>query len=192
MSCLKKLLNGLYDIVTACISVADVTTDVWVAYRFYTTGKTAFFWLSVVIMFLAQIAYTVAFTLRFAESSNVSIKKKILVFLCMLPFAPIMSFIFYWASRPDNCVSSVLRYFGLDTDESSAPDKNEPQITRWIKEKFEKHMGFILEAVIEAFPQSILQMIAIVYYNETEIINVISILISLVSVSTKSMVFSYA
>ncbi len=35
-------------------------------------------------------------------------------------------------------------------------------------------------------------MIAIVYYNETEIINVISILISLVSVSTKSMVFSYA
>ena len=35
-------------------------------------------------------------------------------------------------------------------------------------------------------------MIAIVYYNETEIVNVISILISLLSVSTKSMVFSYA
>ena len=53
-------------------------------------------------------------------------------------------------------------------------------------------MGFILEALIEAFPQSILQMIAIVYYNDNELINIVSILISLVSVSTKSMVFSYA
>jgi len=192
MSVLKQTLNVAYDILTAMISLADVTTDVWVAYRFYTTGKFAFFWVSTVVMILAQLAYTVAFTLRFAESSNIRIRKKICVFFCVLPLAPVMSFIFYWASRPDNCISKILRYFGLDTDESVKPDKNEPQITRWIKEKFEKHMGFILEAVIEAFPQSILQMIAIVYYNETEIINVVSILISLISVSTKSLVFSYA
>ena len=46
--------------------------------------------------------------------------------------------------------------------------------------------------MIEALPQSIIQLIAIVYFEETEIINVISIIISLTSVATKSMVFSIA
>ena len=55
-----------------------------------------------------------------------------------------------------------------------------------------KHMGFIMEALIEALPQSIIQLIAIVYYQDTEYINVISIIISLISVSTKTLVFSVA
>ena len=49
-----------------------------------------------------------------------------------------------------------------------------------------------LEAIFEAFPQSILQMIAMVYYGETNIISIISILVSMFSVCSKSFVFSVA
>ena len=137
MSCLKKSLNILYDVVTACISVADVTTDVWVAYRFYISGKMTFFWISTIVMILAQIAYTIAFILRFG-SSSLGMKKTAFIFFCALPLAPVMSFIFYWASRPDNCISHLLTSIGLNSDEMDQGNENEPQITKWIKEKFEK------------------------------------------------------
>jgi len=55
-----------------------------------------------------------------------------------------------------------------------------------------KHMGFMLEAFVEAFPQSILQMIAIVKFKEANIVSIISILISMISVATKSMVINIA
>ena len=48
-----------------------------------------------------------------------------------------------------------------------------------------KHLGFLTEAMIEAFPQSILQLAAIVYYNEPNVISIISILISMCSVCGK-------
>ena len=46
--------------------------------------------------------------------------------------------------------------------------------------------------IVEALPQSITQLIAIVYYQDTEIVSVISVCISLASVliATKTMVFS--
>ena len=47
-------------------------------------------------------------------------------------------------------------------------------------------------ALVEALPQSIIQLIAIVYYQDTQIINIVSICISLLSVATKTMVFSMA
>jgi len=46
--------------------------------------------------------------------------------------------------------------------------------------------------VVEAFPQSILQMSAMVLYDSVDIVSVCSILLSLTSVITKSVVFSYA
>ena len=43
-----------------------------------------------------------------------------------------------------------------------------------------------------AFPQAILQLIAIVIYKEANIISIISILLSMLSVASKSFVFSVA
>ena len=48
----------------------------------------------------------------------------------------------------------------------------------------------MLEALIEAFPQSLLQIIAIVYYQEANYVSIISILISMFSVMTKSLILS--
>ena len=51
-------------------------------------------------------------------------------------------------------------------------------------------MGFILEAAVEALPQSLLQIVAIVYYKEANYVSIISIFLSMFSVMTKSLVFS--
>ena len=56
--------------------------------------------------------------------------------------------------------------------------------------KLQKHVGFIMEAVVEAFPQSLIQMVAIVYYQEADAVAIVSILTSMLSVSSKSLIFS--
>ena len=61
---------------------------------------------------------------------------------------------------------------------------------KFIKEKLDKNLGFILEAAIEAFPQSLLQIVAIVYYQEANYVSIISILLSMFSVMSKSLVIS--
>ncbi len=52
-----QFTNGLYDLITACISLADLSTDVIVTYQYYTKGRTVFFTLSLIILALAQAAY---------------------------------------------------------------------------------------------------------------------------------------
>ena len=50
--------------------------------------------------------------------------------------------------------------------------------------------GFMLEALMEALPQSILQLIAMVYYREMNVISIGSILLSMTSIMTKCFVIS--
>ena len=61
---------------------------------------------------------------------------------------------------------------------------------KFAKNKIKKHRGLILKAVVESLPQSILQFIAMIYYQEQNWISTGSILLSLTSVVTKSFVFS--
>ena len=186
------ILNYSYDILTICISIADVTTDVWVIYNFKVKKRDTFFVIALVVMILAQLSYSVAFMLRFAKDSGASKGKIFLLFLCILPLTPVMSFIFFWLSFEDNCIVQILEYFGFDDDMDIETNKKQAPIVVWIEKKLVKHLGFIMEAMIEALPQSIIQLIAIVYYQDTEIINIVSICISLTSVATKTLVFSVA
>ena len=54
-----------YDIITMIISVSDVTTDVLILYQFYKNQYFTFFYISIVILAIAQMAYVIAFILRF-------------------------------------------------------------------------------------------------------------------------------
>ena len=57
--------NVSYDILTICISIADVTTDIIVAIDFYNNGRMTFFWISLTILILAQCAYAMAFGIEY-------------------------------------------------------------------------------------------------------------------------------
>ena len=203
INCVSTTLTKSYDLITILISIADVTTDIWVIYNFKIAKRTTFFTISLIIMILAQLSYAIAFMWRFRveekDLTTYTRERKILcLFISILPFTPLMSFVFYICSEfPNNFLMKFLRD-NFDVNDSLSDEledginPNQAKIIVWVKKKLTKHMGFILEAMIEALPQSIIQLIAIVYYQDTQIINVISICISLLSVSTKAMVFSTA
>ena len=199
IECVSSTLTYSYDLLTILISIADVTTDIWVIVKFYNDKRQTFFIISLLVMILAQLSYAVAFVFRFQpqwRATNRQTELRGLAMFCtILPLTPIMSFIFYWCeiNNKNWFITLMKKLFDIDDElDLDSKDPNQPKILLWIKKKARKHMGFILEAMVEALPQSIIQLIAIVYYQDTQIINIISICISLLSVATKTMVFSVA
>eukprot|EP01084_Bolivina_argentea_P089359 161248_1 len=190
----SQCINILYDILTIFISIADITTDVIVLISFYNQGRTTFFVLSLIILIIAHMAYSVAFIWRYDVVNNENILCTIALFFILIPLGSIVSFIIFFT---DNENSKFSQRFKKLTDwdvESSFRNNNldttESKMAQWIIKKLSKHIGFIIEAGIEALPQSLLQIIAIVYYKEANYISIISIFLSMFSVMTKSLVFS--
>ena len=79
---------------------------------------------------------------------------------------------------------------GMKKDNSIPLEDHLSERARFTVRKLNKHGGFILEAFLEALPQSILQLIAMVYYEETSYIAVGSIILSMTSIMSKSLVIS--
>ena len=189
--------GGFYDGITMTVSVIDLITDVLVLIEYYNKGYTPFFYSSLSILCFAQLSYCIAFSLKYADTWSSSFTKGCIVLGC-LPFAPILSFVFYIVEDPNSCLARCLDNccdcLSFDSNNNNNGGGHKQSVSKfraWFEKKLLKHMGFILEASCEALPQSILQMIAIVYYNETgNILAIISIFTSLFSVISKSFVFS--
>ena len=64
-------------------------------------------------------------------------------------------------------------------------------LSDYIKQKTISHLGFIVEAVVEAVPQSILQMVFIVIYGHYNNLNIFSILMSMIVVASKGTLLCY-
>ena len=192
----NRFINILYDIITILISIADISTDVIVLISFYIEGRTTLFVISLIILIMAQLCYAVAFIWRYEVFDDSNIWVIIFVFCCLLPIGWIVSFIFYFTDDEDSWCSTQFykikrSQWTIDCSfKNNMLHKNQSAMTRWIITKLSKHMGFIIEAGIEALPQSLLQIIAIVYYNEANYIAIVSIFLSMFSVMTKSLVFS--
>eukprot|EP01084_Bolivina_argentea_P059277 108227_1 len=192
MSNCEKCLTTSYDILGQIISILDVTTDVIVCVGFYQKGRMAFFGISLTIICLALIAYDVAFVGRFSREKYGG---DIALFICLLPVTPLMPFIFYFADTRESPLSKLIENyccgFNIQMENPYIPD-DASKLRKFMEEKIEKHFGFIIEALVEAFPQAILQMIAIVVYHEANVIAIISILLSMLSMASKSFIFSVA
>jgi len=181
-------LGNTYDILTQVISVLDVVTDIWVCITFRQEDRNIFFAISLSILVMALLSYSFAFVKYFDggwDNANA-----VLLFFLILPFSPILPFAFHY---PDT-TESIFDCFGICGANVAYQMKKSKTDTaskfkQFFEEKIEKHMGFILESLIEAFPQAILQMAAIVIYKEPNTIAIISIFISLLSVASKSLVF---
>eukprot|EP01083_Nonionella_stella_P175374 610516_1 len=189
---LASCLTISYDVLGQVISVLDVTTDIIVCIGFYQKDRMVFFGISLTILCLALIAYDMAFVLRFSREKNGG---DLALFACLLPVSPFLPFVFYFTDSNDKPLSKFLEKhccgFNIKMDPPWAPE-DASKLRKFMESKVEKHLGFILEALVEAFPQAILQMIAIVVYNEANVIAIISILVSMLSMASKSFIFSVA
>ena len=190
MASCEKVTNLIFDMLAAIISLSDIITDIIVTVDFYQKDRMVFFGLSLTFIILAQLAYIFAFIVEIGYESKPG--RVFLMFLLLIPFAPILSFIFYLTEDPNSFMCKFLqKWFPFDVSFGSVSiDASKPKLKQWMKRKLRKHLGFIMEALIEAFPQSILQICAIVIYNEANIVSIISILISMLSVSSKTFILS--
>eukprot|EP01084_Bolivina_argentea_P113897 202898_1 len=191
----KKCISFAYDLSTIIISIADVTTDIIVLISFYNKQRITFFVLSLIILIVAHIAYSFTFLLRYHIGDACDNECCWFgVFLLLLPFGSLISFFIYFTDNPDSPLASTIHDItGLDMKNTIAINHHNPsssKMTQFMIQKLSKHMGFIMEAGIEALPQSLLQMVAIVYYKEANYISIASIFLSMFSVMSKSLVFS--
>eukprot|EP01083_Nonionella_stella_P022668 62686_1 len=195
----QNILEIAYDIFTIVVSLLDVITDIMILIHFYSTERMTFFYISLTILVIAQLAYTMAFWWKYMGNYEGPINA-LFACCCLLPFSPILSYLFYFTSDEE---SPLYQYFEnlFDFECACALPKNhqnkinlskkQDALRKWVEDKLMKHLGFIIEALIEAFPQSILQLISIVYYSETHnYVSIFSIMLSMISVSTKSFILS--
>eukprot|EP01084_Bolivina_argentea_P001351 2498_1 len=194
----SSIASYSYDLFTIIVSLLDVITDVMVMIGFYNQNRMVFFWSALIILIIAQLSYIIAFWMFHGKKDDFVMGICLLCFA--IPCAPCLSFLFYFAADESLYINKYI----LKSDLCCCLDLNDVSINRsasplqqWMREKVHKHFGFIMEALFEAFPQSILQLIAIVYYNDTYnsftgYVSIVSILLSMLSVTTKSFILSVA
>ena len=192
----NETLGIIYDTVAVFISLADVVTDLWITYEYYVLGHMTFFYISICILGIAQLSYSVTFGLRCMKEYG-GLTGFMCCCCCALPVSPLISFILYLFHHPRTFCSRLFKHtcigekFNIDDDDLlKFGDADQSEWNKFLMKKLSAHIGFILEAFCEAFPQSLLQMIAIVYYDRADYISILSILLSMISVTSKSFVFS--
>ena len=108
----------------------------------------------------------------------------------LTPFFLFCHSVFYLNEQDCIGFQSLISALHLRTGNSFSTNSSYSRAMLWIRNKLNRHLGFLLEAVIEAFPQSMLQIVAIVVYQEANYISIASILLSMFSVMTKSLILS--
>eukprot|EP01083_Nonionella_stella_P194374 716934_1 len=105
----QKILEIAYDIFTVVVSLLDVITDILVLIHFYSSGRMTFFYISLTILIIAQLAYTIAFWWKFANAHSYSGGSTALfACCCLLPLSPVLSYAFYFTSDES---SSLFEFF---------------------------------------------------------------------------------
>ena len=137
----KAVFKYGYDVFTAAISLSDLATDLMVLVSFYHKKEQVFFISSLVIILLAQFAYCVAFVSKYENERN--IVKNVALLIILFPFAPFLSFCFYFL---DDYEKGNYNLFGLFKLRFYKRSQNErvSLLKQWMQEKVSKHLGFIL------------------------------------------------
>jgi len=192
----KKCGGFCYDTLTACISLLDVATDIIVLLQFYNNGRMMFFWASLIILIIAQLSSILAFWGRHHRRNSPLLS--VLLFFLLIPFAPFLSCLFYIVADAQRykylianscCLSALI----CNNPYTTYVDDNHSELQQWMQMKLYKHIGYCIESIFEAFPQSILQLISIIYYgDDISILVIISITLSIISVCSKSFAFCVA
>eukprot|EP01084_Bolivina_argentea_P265893 450843_1 len=246
----NKWFDKVYDGLICAFSFIDIFCDVAVTMQFYNKGHMIFFWISVFILFLAQISYSVLICLSldpilhrrfdhksYKERNSERNRKYVILFLTVLPFGQLVPLyllisnafpkqfdkLYKWGgyknmlhqmqenlffvndTQPESFKHNIRRRKKYDItctlttsdDENNDTISNESDpLSLYIRHKLMSHLGFIIEAVIEAIPQSILQMIFLIMYSSNydsvSTINLISIFMSMIVVTSKGTILSYS
>ena len=165
---------------------------------FYENERQNWLYVSLSFLILTQIVYGISFAYKFKKKNK---KNNIfrLVILSLIGFilGPITSIIFYCIetlsllskskkNKNKKKRNKQFRYASI----SKNNENFESMISMWLNKKFVSHFGFVLEAFFESFGMSILQICFLLIYDELNSLIIQSLFISILSVITKSVLFS--
>ena len=184
--CTRQRADLSFDLVTAGVSLADIVTDILVARAFYLEDHFAFFVVAAALLVVAQLSYAFMFAATYAGKRRPA--GQLAVFLCALPFGQLVP-IFTWIESLQLApLTRAMRAAKLtpsaDAETQAGRGAAEAdELWSAIQSKYRSHSGFLLEAIVEAVPQGLLQTVFIVVYGELTFLNALSLTFSLVVVS---------
>ena len=174
--------HGILDIISIVISLLDLGTDIYILIQWNADENMEFFWVGIsvqLVQILAQLSYIIMF---FTSHEPRGLRAMIITILCTFWCIPFYSLLFYFASN-DNSILRKWKY--VSWWHCNDNPKHSPTM-QMLERKMYKNRGFILEAMIEALPMSIIQLSYMVLYNGASPIAIASILISMLSSSSSS------
>lgn len=145
-----KAIGALFDIMAGVVSLLDLTTDLIILITWWNEGRMVFFYISLVILSLAQCSYLIVFYMLHGKKKPCC--HSFLSVLCTIPFAPILSFIMYFVSTEDSKLANFIDNYLLCYNcrwEQHSPDRTKSPMQQAIDEKLHKHIGFLMESLIE-------------------------------------------
>eukprot|EP01083_Nonionella_stella_P034726 94950_1 len=95
-----------------------------ICYQFYAHGRIIFFAISLAILILALMSYSILFVHIFSGESLCG--RRFVLFMVLLPVSPLIPFVIYYSQKPDSRLSIILNKiccFELDFDGPS-PSKD--------------------------------------------------------------------
>eukprot|EP00656_Telonema_subtile_P012364 TRINITY_DN16220_c0_g1_i4.p1 TRINITY_DN16220_c0_g1~~TRINITY_DN16220_c0_g1_i4.p1 ORF type:complete len:335 (+),score=67.91 TRINITY_DN16220_c0_g1_i4:88-1092(+) len=186
-----KCLDVGGEVLTVGFAVFDIIMDVWIASTYYSDGRTGFFRLSLGLLGVAQVSYTFLFVFLFTPH-EISNWKKAGWALVVLPFAQLVPLVVWLISMDFKTVNQLLR--DLNMIKKSQPHRleNEDQLAYNIRCKLSSHIGFLVEACVEAVPQSVLQLVAMQHAGQANMLSVLSIVLSVCCLASKGYVASFS
>lgn len=156
-----------------------------------------FFYNLVLMQLCTECCYSFLFTLHWGK--DFTPVTKCLVFFLVLPVGQFVPFLAWIESFEFQCVDRCFGWFNLhtkskrdDADMRAFEEAGGDLLYEYIQRKFYSHAGFLVEALAEAIPQSILQTIAVLYFGEATPLFIISIFVSICVISSKGYLISYS
>jgi hypothetical protein len=145
-----------------------------------------------------ECCYSFLFTLHWGK--DFSSLAKCLVFFLVLPVGQFVPFLAWIESFEFKSVNKAFEMLNLHTKNNTRDEEDlrafeeagGDLLYEYIQRKFYSHAGFLIEALAEAIPQSILQTIAVLYFGEPSILFIVSIFVSICVISSKGYLISYS
>jgi hypothetical protein len=192
--CTRARAELAFDVLTAAVSLADIVTDVFVAREFHLEGHSGFFACSVALLLVAQLSYAFMFAGTFAPTHSPA--GQLCVFTLALPVGQLVP-IFAWVeSLRLPWLTRSVRRLGLtpssDAETAGETASDADELWAAIQSKYRSHAGFLLEAIVEAVPQGLLQTVFVVVHGQLTPLNALSLSFSLVVLCSKGWIFSYS
>lgn len=198
----------LFEIVQVLSSILDIGLDVAVCMDFLKKKQYEAFYASILVFMIAQTAYAFLFVAAFGKNLRTP-TKKIKAFIVALPFAQFVPLFNWLESFHFKLIDDSLNYFHLEPSETTYVEGREPRLPlgrekddvdntddnalwSFAHRKFKANMGFLIEAIVEAIPQAMIQTCAVVVYGDADLLIVISILMSVFVVASKGYMLSYS